>query len=173
MFFKKKQISNIFIMILMITSAPSNAADSQSTSRMSSETARTHANWHEIVDSVAQHPEVLTKDISAILKSIPVACETIRGERELRCSPVQGIANIAVDPGPLGIIDMELRRPANCDQLYEILSKRFGKGKQEKNDKCYARWKLGKLVKKAYVSVMPGVDNRSQIFLQFGIEQGP
>lgn len=86
---------------------------------------------------------------------------------------MDGVMKISVVPGPLGIIDIVLKKPATCDALYDVLSKRFGKGELENGDKCYAEWKLGKRVKHGHVNVSPGRKDPSLLYLQFAIEQGP
>lgn len=86
---------------------------------------------------------------------------------------MDGVVKMSVVPGPLGIVDIVLKKPATCDALYDVLSKRFGKGELENGDKCYAEWKLGKRVKHGYVSLFPGPKDHSLLYLQFAIEQGP
>jgi hypothetical protein len=131
------------------------------------------SSWQGLVDPLVSHPEILTKDWNHIRRVLPVGCFQKAGVRDLNCPPMDGVVRVSVDPGPLGIIDMVLKPPATCDQIYNLVSKRFGKGTVENGDKCYAEWKLNRWVKRGVVNLSPGRKEPSQLYLQFAIEQGP
>lgn len=130
-------------------------------------------NWLGLVESLAKHPDVLTKDWSGFRRVLPVGCFRDTGSRDLSCPEMSGIVRIAVDPGPLGIVDVVLTAPANCEEIYSVLSKRFGRGIIEGGDKCSVEWNLNRLVKRASANISRGRKDPSQIYLQFAIEQGP
>ncbi|WP_374588456.1 hypothetical protein [Ideonella dechloratans] len=131
------------------------------------------ADWRALIEPLADRPEILTKDWSATRAVLPAGCFQNASNGNVDCPPMDGVVKISVAPGPLGIIDIVLKKPATCDALYDVLSKRFGKGELENSDKCYAEWKLGKRVKHGHVSLSPGRKDPSLLYLQFAIEQGP
>lgn len=131
------------------------------------------SDWRTLVRALGDHPEILTKDWSATRAVLPAGCFRNASNGNVDCPPMDGVVKISVVPGPLGIIDIVLKQPATCDALYDVLSKRFGRGELEKGSTCYARWTLGKRVPHAYVNVSPGRKDPSLLYLQFAIEQGP
>lgn len=135
-------------------------------------TASKHV-WRPLVESLTDNPEVLTKDWASIRTVLPAGCLRDANNGSVSCPPTDGVIRMSVVPGPLGLIHIVLQTPATCDALYEVLSQRFGKGELENGDKCYARWKLGKRVKRGNVNLSPGRKNPGELHLQFGIEQGP
>lgn len=135
--------------------------------------AASKRDWRLLVESLADHPEVLTKDWASIRTVLPTGCFRDANNGSVACPPTDGVIRMSVVPGPLGLIHIVLQTPATCDALYEVLSQRFGKGELENGDKCYARWKLGKRVKRGSVNLSPGRKNPAELHLQFGIEQGP
>lgn len=131
------------------------------------------SDWRSLIGELSAHPEVLTKDWAAMRAALPAGCFRNSNKRDLDCPPMDGVVRVSVDPGPQGIIDLVLKAPATCDQIYDLLSKRFGKGEMENGDKCYAEWKLKKWVKRANVNLAPGRRDPTQLRLQFAVEQGP
>ena len=131
------------------------------------------AAWRALIEPLADHPEILTKDWSATRAVLPAGCFRNASDGNVDCPPMDGVMKVSVVPGPLGIIDIVLKKPATCDALYDVLSKRFGRGDLEKGSTCYARWTLGKRVPHGYVNVSPGRKDPSLLYLQFAIEQGP
>ena len=129
------------------------------------------ADWQAVVEAIAHQPTILQKDRASILRALPVTCQA-KNTGDIACPPITGIVLISVQSGPLGLIDLRLTPPADCKHLYALLSKRFGPGKLEGGDKCYANWQIGRIVPRAYISVMRGVADPSQINLQFGTDQG-
>jgi len=130
-------------------------------------------HWRGLLDALVAHPEILVKDWDHMRTLLPVGCFRNAGTRDLSCPPMDGVERISASPGPSGLIDVVLKPPATCDQVYDVISKRFGKGALENGDKCYAEWKLGKWVKRSNVNMWPNRKDPSRLFLQFGVEQGP
>lgn len=130
-------------------------------------------SWQALVESLAAHPDVLTKDWSSFRRVLPVGCFKNSGGRDLSCPPIEGVVSLSVDPGPLGIVDVVLKGPASCDQIYALMSRHFGKGSLEDGDKCNAEWKLNRWVKRASANLSKGRKDPSLLYLQFAIEQGP
>ena len=133
----------------------------------------TETSWLDLVESLAAHPDVLTKDWSGFRRVLPAGCFKTSGSRDLSCPQIAGVVRISVDPGPLGLVDVVLSAPANCEDIYSVLSKRFGRGTLEGGDKCSAEWNLNRFVKRASANISRGRKDPSQIYLQFAIEQGP
>lgn len=130
-------------------------------------------SWQVLVESLANHPEVLTKDWAAVRRILPAGCFRNADSRELSCPPMEGVVRVSVDPGPAGIVDVVLMSPANCDQIYTLMSRYLGKGSLEDGDKCSAEWKLNRWVKRANANLSRGRKDPSLLYLQFAIEQGP
>jgi hypothetical protein len=86
---------------------------------------------------------------------------------------MEGVVRLSLDPGPLGIVDVVMKKPATCDELYDILSVRFGKGRMEHGDKCSTEWKLNRWVKRGSANLSVGRKDPTQLYLQFAVEQGP
>ncbi|MCA6218249.1 hypothetical protein KGA65_17075 [Ideonella sp. B7] len=164
-------IALLYVAAAMPSAAASDAGSPAERTPMAVPAVR--ADWRALVEPLADHPEVLTQDWSAIRSLLPVGCFRNASSSQVDCPPMAGVVRISVVPGPLGIIDIVLKQPATCDALYDILRQRFGKGQQEKGSTCYARWTLGKRVQHAYVNVSPGRKDPSLLYLQFAIEQGP
>jgi hypothetical protein len=168
-----------FCMALLTTvgSAPFAAEADLAVAPVASAVASTDApvtqSWQTLVESLAAHPDVLTKDWSSVRRVLPVGCFKNPGHRDLTCPPMEGIVSVSVDPGPLGIVDVVLTGPASCDQIYALMSHHFGKGTLEGGDKCNAEWKLNRWVKRASANLSRGRKDKSLLYLQFAIEQGP
>jgi hypothetical protein len=129
--------------------------------------------WRMLVESLASHPEVLNKEWAATRRILPLGCFRKNGSRDLSCPPVDGVVRISVDPGPGGIIDVVLKSPADCLQIYTLMSRHLGEGVLENSDKCTAEWSLKRWVKKGSANLSKGVKDPSQLYLQFAVEQGP
>lgn len=158
----------------LATMACAASAQSATVSSATSAVASTAAQpWRSLVEPLADHPEVLTKDWASIRTVLPAGCFRDANNGSVACPPTDGVVRMSVVPGPLGLIHIVLQTPATCDAVYEVLSQRFGKGELENGDKCYAEWKLGKRVKRGSVNLSPGRKNPAELHLQFGIEQGP
>ncbi|MDE2400041.1 MAG: hypothetical protein KGL90_00040 [Burkholderiales bacterium] len=130
-------------------------------------------SWEVLVESLANHPEVLTKDWAAMRRILPTGCFRNSDSRDLNCPPMEGVVRVSVDPGPTGIVDVVLKFPASCDQIYTLMSRHLGKGFLEDGDKCSAEWKLNRWVKRANANLSRGRKDPSLLYLQFAIEQGP
>lgn len=131
------------------------------------------AAWRALIEPLADRQDVLTRDWSVTRAVLPAGCFRNADNGNVECPPMDGVMRMSVVPGPLGIIDIVLKKSATCDALYDVLSKRFGRGDLEKGSTCYARWTLGKHVPHGYVNVSPGRKDPSLLYLQFAIEQGP
>lgn len=143
------------------------------TSAESSDVIPATQSWQVLVESLASHPEALTKSWPHFRRVLPVGCLKNTSNRDLSCPPMEGVVRLSVDSGPLGIVDVVLKDPANCDQIYALMSRYFGKGVLEDGDKCNAEWKLGRWVKGGSANLSRGRKEPSQLYLQFAIEQGP
>ena len=130
-------------------------------------------DWQVLVESLAGHPEVLTKSWRGLRRVLPVACFRSADSRDLSCAPMAGVERISADPGPNGIIDVVLKAPASCDQVYSLMSRHLGKGSLDGGDKCSAEWKLDRWVKRASANLSRGRKDPSLLYLQFAVEQGP
>lgn len=125
------------------------------------------------IERVLQNPQILTKSSTGILTVYP-ECKWREETGELSCPPAPGIQSITFQAGTAGIIDFELLPPVTCDDLYTLISKKFGAGKLVKSgDPCSAIWNIGKRVKGAYIRISKSRKQPTKIFLQIGIEQGP
>ncbi|MFZ4550380.1 MAG: hypothetical protein ACOYNB_01025 [Aquabacterium sp.] len=130
-------------------------------------------SWQTLVTSLALHPEVLTQNWAGVRRVLPAGCFQNAGSRDLNCPPLEGVVRVSVDPGPAGMIDVVLKAPADCDQIYALMSRHLGKGALENNDKCSAEWSLKRWVKRASANLSKGRKDPSQLYLQFAVEQGP
>lgn len=131
------------------------------------------ANWKTLVESLSEHPDLLKKDWSEIRAVLPAGCFRNAGRRVLSCPPMDGVVRISVDPGPLGLIDVVLKEPANCEKIYDVVRKHFGSGVSQIGEKCHADWNIDKWVERAGVRLSSGRRDPNLLYLQFGIEQGP
>lgn len=129
--------------------------------------------WQSVVESLASHPEVLNQGWAAARRVFPVGCFQQAGIRELHCPEIEGIVRVSVDPGPRGIIDLVLEAPADCQQIYVLMSRHLGQGVLENGDKCTAEWSLKRWVKRANANISVGRKDPGKIYLQFAVEQGP
>jgi hypothetical protein len=150
-------------------------AMAQSTAQSPAAEASTQVvtDWRGLVEALVAHPEILTKDWDHMRRVLPVGCFRNEGSRDLSCPPMDGVERISASPGPTGLIDVVLKPPATCNEVYDVVSKRFGKGVLENGDKCYVEWNLRKWVKRSNVNLWPSRKDPSVLFLQFGVEQGP
>ena len=129
--------------------------------------------WQTLVESLASHPEVLTKDWTGVRRVLPVGCVQNPADRDLSCPPMAGVVRLSVDLGPTGIVDVVLKATANCDQIYTLMSHHFGKGSLDGGDKCNAEWGLNRWVKRARANVSRGRKDPSLLYLQFAVEHEP
>ena len=131
-------------------------------------------DWRSLIDALAAHPEILTKDWAAVRAILPPGCFRDANSGDVACPPLEGVQRLSVVPGPQGLVHLVLKAPpVGCDLLYDVLSKRFGRGELENGNPCVAAWKIGKWVKRGHVNYSPGRKDPSQLHVQFAIEQGP
>jgi hypothetical protein len=155
------------------TAAQSSGTVLETVPTNASSRAPTASDWRSVVEPLATHPDVLTKDWSGFRRILPLGCFKDAGDRAVKCPLLDGIVRISIDPGPQGIVDVVLNAPADCAQIYALLSKHFGRGSVENGDLCMVEWKLGHWVKHASANLTRGRKDPSQIHLQFAVEQGP
>lgn len=131
------------------------------------------SSWRGLVEPLVAHPEILTKNWDQMRIVLPVGCFQNARNRDLSCPPMDGVVRVSVDPGPLGVIDVVLKPPATCEQVYAVVSKQFGKGVLEDGGKCHAKWKLKRWVRGGHARLASDRDDPSMLYFQIGIEQGP
>lgn len=128
---------------------------------------------YNMIDRIIQDPKVLRMNWNNMSKAFPKLCTKVGSEPEVICPPIEGLQSISVLSSGTGLIDLVFTHPINCEDIYAVVVKRFGAGKQHADDKCQADWNLNHLVKGAYIRLSKSRKQADKIFFQFAVEQGP
>lgn len=127
-----------------------------------------------LVDGVIATPQLLSKPWREMKAAFPGGCSQAPESPELNCPPIEGVVRISAMTGGLGLIDIVMTNPISCEEVYEVVQRRYGPGDlPNPSNKCSARWNLSKHIKTGYIRISKGKQDPSKLFLQFGVEQGP